>query len=86
MRANDDGRTVAAMDVLTLGIGETSAAANVRSGSKYGTAIWPSAASTGSTAPPASPTFATQSPSHAPPETRGIDPRYFSRELVNGRR
>jgi hypothetical protein len=40
MRLNDDGRTVAAMDVLAPGIG-----------SKYWTAAWPSAASTASTTP-----------------------------------
>jgi len=37
MRANDDGRTVAAMDVLAPGIGRSSAARSARSGSTYWT-------------------------------------------------
>jgi asparaginyl-tRNA synthetase len=45
MRLNDDGRTVAAMDVLAPGIGEIIGA---KSGSKYWMGAWPSAASTAS--------------------------------------
>jgi hypothetical protein len=58
MRVNDDGRTVAAMDVLAPGI----AAASARSGSKYWTAAWPSAASAASTTPPPFP----------PPQAAGL--------------
>jgi asparaginyl-tRNA synthetase len=44
MRVNDDGRTVAAMDVLAPRSARSSAAASARSGSKCWTAAWPSAA------------------------------------------
>ncbi len=47
MRLNDDGCTVAAMDVCAPGIARPSAAVGARSNSKYG----PSAASTASTTP-----------------------------------
>jgi asparaginyl-tRNA synthetase len=50
MRVNNDGRTVAAMDVRR-GSARSSAAASARSGSTSWTAAWPSAASTRSTMP-----------------------------------
>jgi asparaginyl-tRNA synthetase len=40
MRVNDDGRTVAAMDVLARGSARSSAAASARSGSQYWTRAW----------------------------------------------
>jgi asparaginyl-tRNA synthetase len=49
MRVNDDGRTVAAMDVLAPGIGEIIGGSQREERLEYRTAIWPSAASTRST-------------------------------------
>ncbi len=102
MRVNDDGRTVAAMDVLAPGIGDIGGSQreerlevldrnmaergidkSTRS-TTPGTATcaataWcrtPASASASSAPSPtslASPTFATQSPSRAPPATRGTD-------------
>src|SRR5271154_1822331 len=51
MRVNDDGRTVAAMDVLAPGIARSSAAASARSGSTYWTRVWSNSTSTASTTP-----------------------------------
>ena len=52
MRLNDDGRTVAAMDVLAPGSTRSSAAASAGSGSRCWTRAWLRAASTRSTPPP----------------------------------
>ena len=52
MRLNDDGRTVAAMDVLPPGIGEVIGGSRREEQLEAWTAAWPSAASTGSTTPP----------------------------------
>jgi len=51
MRVNDDGRTVAAMDVLAPGIGEMIGGSQREERSTHWTTAWPSAASTRSITP-----------------------------------